>query len=82
MMAPFDPESVDLAALAAHLNQFVGAATAGAVAGRTRLRDEVVRHLGCSQLEGERIVDTMVGRRFLLQKKEQDGREYWTTNAS
>ena len=54
-MDSFDPESTDLAALAARLNQAVGAGTAGSVVGRTRLRDEVVRHLGCSQLEGERM---------------------------
>lgn len=81
-MARFDPESTDLAALAAHLSQAVGAATAGAVVGRTRLRDEVVRHLGCSQLEGERMVDTMVGRGFLLLRKGQDGMEYWAIKSS
>lgn len=81
-MDRFDPESIDLAALAAHLERTVGTATAGAVVGRTRLRDEVVRHLGCSQLEGERLVDTMVGRGFLLRRTREDGMEYWTIKSS
>ncbi|MBK6520051.1 MAG: hypothetical protein IPM79_27975 [Polyangiaceae bacterium] len=81
-MDRFDPESIDLAALAAHLERAVGIATAGAVVGRTRLRDEVVRHLGCSQLEGERLVDTMVGRGFLLRRTREDGMEYWTIKSS
>ena len=81
-MDRFDPESIDLAALAAHLERAVGIATAGAVVGRTRLRDEVVRHLGCSQLEGERLVDTMVGRGFLLRGAREDGMEYWTIKSS
>jgi potassium-dependent mechanosensitive channel len=77
-MERFDPEAVDLANLASMLKEAAGRSVVGAVVGRTRLRDEVVRHLQCSQLEGEQIVDTMVARGFLLQQKTSDGQVYWT----
>ena len=42
-----------------------GAAPEGFVRGRTVLRDTVVASLGCSELEAEEVVDTMIGRGFL-----------------
>ena len=77
-MERFDPESTDLAALVTHLRQAIGSSLPGSVVGRTEIRDEVARYLQCSQLEAERLVDTMVGRGFLVLHREQDGLEYWT----
>jgi hypothetical protein len=45
--------------------------------GRTLLRDAVVEHLGCSQLAGEQIIDTMVGRGFLAQERLESGLVIW-----
>lgn len=72
-MAHFDPESIDLAALAAHLRETLGSVTAGAIVGRTAFRDQIALHLVCSQLDAERLVDTMVGRGFLVQEVGVDG---------
>jgi hypothetical protein len=59
-------EEIDLAELTAALrSRFAGAAPVGYLVGRTALRDAVAQELGCSQLEAEEIVDTMVGRRFV-----------------
>lgn len=59
-------EHVDLAAVAAMLDgQLGGRGSEGFVRGRTVLRDAVMRHLACSALEAEELVDTMVGRGFL-----------------
>jgi hypothetical protein len=64
----FDPESVDLAVLARWLREAYGSSVEGSVVGRTMLRDEVVRRLGCSQLEGEQLVDTMIARGFVVER--------------
>jgi len=69
MAQSIDPESIDLAELAVVLRSACGGTIAGAVVGRTRLRDEVSRHLECSQLEAERIVDTMIGRGFIRRRE-------------
>lgn len=71
-MERFSPQAVDLAAVARMLVDTCGPTVAGAVIGRTRFRDEVVCFLGCSQLEAEQVVDTMVGRGF-LRKRESPG---------
>lgn len=76
----FDPEAVDLAAVRRMLEQRCGPFVEGAVVGRTRFRDEVVGHLACSVLDAERIVDTMVGRRFLRRQTMEDGRIGWSTS--
>lgn len=52
-----DPEGIDLAVLTSILRRICGESVAGAVVGRTRLYDEVARHLGCSLLMGETVVD-------------------------
>jgi hypothetical protein len=59
-------EEVDLDALtAALLERFAVAAPAGYLVGRTAIRDSVSGTLGCSDLEAEEIVDTMISRGFV-----------------
>jgi hypothetical protein len=59
-------EDVDLAELTAGVrHRFSGAAPIGYLAGRTALRDAVILELGCSDLEAETIVDTLVARGFV-----------------
>jgi hypothetical protein len=79
MTSRFEPESVDLAALRSVLEETCGAFVDGDVVGRTRLRDAVSLHLVCSELDAERIVDTMVGRGFLWRLTTRDGRSGWST---
>lgn len=74
-MKRHDPESIDLAVLARHLRTALGSSVPGAVVGRTALRDEVVRRLDCSQLEAELLIDTMVGRAFLVLERDEETRE-------
>ena len=64
---PLPIEEIDLAALAAALEQtFSGGAVPGDYfQGRTALRDAVAEHLSCSALEAEMLVDTMVSQGFL-----------------
>jgi hypothetical protein len=65
-MSTFDPETIDLAALAEGLaGAFAPGPIEGYVMGRTALRDAVAVRLGCSQAEAEALVDTMIGRGFL-----------------
>jgi hypothetical protein len=59
-------EEIDLASLGDALQRaFDTYAPTGFVRGRTMLRDAVVEHLGCSEPEAERLVDTMVSLGFL-----------------
>lgn len=81
MTKPFEPETVDLAALRAVLHARCGAFVEGAVVGRTRLRDEVIAQLGCSVLEAEQVVDTMISRDFLRRLTTADGRVGWSTSS-
>jgi hypothetical protein len=76
-MARFDPESVDLARLAAHLTAAFPSPPLGAIVGRTQLRDEVARKLTCSLLEAEQMVDTMVASGFLSQQHDPGGMVHW-----
>jgi hypothetical protein len=76
------PEAIDLARLAAILRDECGHRVLGPTVGRTRLRDEVVRHLGCSQLEGETLVDTMIGRGFIRSERTPDGQFEWLIEAN
>jgi hypothetical protein len=58
-------EEVDLAELTGALRaRFAGSAPSGYLDGRTALRDAVTEELGCSELEAEEIVDTLVARGF------------------
>ena len=77
-----DRDAVDLAAadleeLRAVLRRACGASVARAVVGRIRLRDEIRRHLGCSALVAERLVDAMIGRGFIRQQVHREGWVYW-----
>ncbi len=58
---------VDLAVIASQLQQVFGSQSIeGPIVGRTLMRDEVARLLGCSLLQAEELVDTMVGRGILV----------------
>lgn len=57
---------VDLHELATELADSVPSGLlVGRVVGRTVLRDAVAGRLGCSQLEAEQLVDTLIGRGYL-----------------
>lgn len=59
-------EQLDLAAVAEMLDHaLAGGVAEGYVRGRTILRDALVGHFRCSQLEAEELVDTMIGRGFV-----------------
>jgi hypothetical protein len=61
-----EPETIDLADVVdGLLGIFENRLPSGYLLGRTVLRDAVTRLLGCSLLEAEDIVDTMVARGFL-----------------
>lgn len=73
-MPEFDPEMIDLAALARKLADVLRESSLeGAIVGRTLLRDAVAAQLRCSQLDAERLVDTMVGRGFLRFDRDASG---------
>ena len=74
----FDPEAVDLAEVARHLRAACGSFVEGAVIGRTRLRDEVARQLECSQLASERLLDTMILRGFVKERRTSGGLVGWS----
>jgi myo-inositol catabolism protein IolC len=80
-MSSIDLENIDLAEVSAHLRAACGPVVEGAVVGRTVLRDAVVAHLGCSELEGEEMVDTMIGRGFLVWREEPGGPAAWDIHA-
>lgn len=57
----FSPEEVDLAVLTRQLKtRFAELPPQGYVLGRSEIRDAVVEILGCSQLQAEELVDTMI----------------------
>jgi hypothetical protein len=58
-------EEIDLAQLARSLRARAGHPARGWLHGKTELRDGTVALLGCSQLEAEHIVDTMIARGIL-----------------
>jgi hypothetical protein len=74
-----DPEEGDLASVRQVLQTRCGLFVEGELVGRTQLRDEVPRHLACSELEAELIVDTMTARGFLHRQTLSDGRTSWST---
>jgi hypothetical protein len=72
--ASVDAEDLDLSELAGVLRQSLDAGVAiGLVVGLTLLRDLLADHLGCSLLQAERIVETMVDHGFIV-LKESPGR--------
>lgn len=61
-----DPASVDLAHVTSELARvFGGNPPGGYLPGKTAFRDAVTELLGCSQLEAEEIVDTLIACGFL-----------------
>ena len=77
MTPRIDPESIDLAELTTQLSAAVQRPLEGSVEGRTQLRDAALRLLGCSQLEAEQLIDTMVSRGFLRPERRDDGLTVW-----
>lgn len=74
-----DIESIDLRVLLQHLaGVFSGAPPEGAIRGRTALRDAVATRLGCSQLEAERLVDSLVLRGNLRLTSSPETGQRWT----
>ena len=80
-MTTLNVETVDLSELVSAVGQRVDSPLEGGVVGRTQIRDLVAAHLGCSLLEAEQLVDTMVGRGFARLEREPDGREFWLLGA-
>lgn len=68
-----DIEAIDLARVAAHLRRRSGGFVSGFVVGRTVLRDSVAELLDCSQLEAENVVETMIGRGFIIERRAELG---------
>jgi hypothetical protein len=69
----FHPGEVDLAVLSRMIaEQLTRRMPQGFLPGKTAMRDIVAAALGCSELEAERIVDTLVSR-GLVQFVELEG---------
>ena len=49
----------------------------GEIAGRSKMRDLVAAHLGCSLLEAEELVDTLIARGFARLERDPEGRVGW-----
>jgi hypothetical protein len=78
MQQHFDPETVDLAALANRLaSTFDTVLPEGAVVGRTKIRDVAMQMLQCSLLDAEHIIDTMVARGLLSLRQDEAGLHRW-----
>jgi len=75
-MAKLDVEQIDLAELLEVLRARE-TELAGALDGRSQMRDIVAEHLGCSMLEAEDLVDTLVARGFARLERDEEGREGW-----
>jgi hypothetical protein len=71
----FNPDSADLSTLAEVLRR--GPSVVGRVVGRARLQGELTRHLGCSALVAERLVDAMIRRGLIRQEVHRDGWVHW-----
>jgi hypothetical protein len=71
-----DVEQIDLAELLDVLrrqeNDFEDS-----LAGRSLMRDIVAAHLGCSMLEAENLVDTLISRGFAHLERDSEGQERW-----
>lgn len=76
-MATLDIEQVDLAALVEAIRSRLAAPIAGAVIGRTQMRDVVAEDLRCSLLEAEQLVDTLIAAGLARLERDCDGREVW-----
>jgi hypothetical protein len=71
-----DVEQVDLAELLAILRHRENDLEES-LAGRSLMRDIVAAHLGCSMLEAENLVDTLIARGFAHLERDSEGRERW-----
>lgn len=77
-----DIEYVDIAALLRFLAvAFREAPPEGDVVGRSKLRDAVAAQLGCSQLQAEQLVDTLVLRRCLELVRTPGELPFWRIHA-
>lgn len=77
-MTKLDVEAVDLKALSDAVRGAMEATPLeGPVTGRSQVRDVVAADLGCSLLEAEEVVDTMIARGWLRLERDEDGREVW-----
>lgn len=70
-------EDVDLSVLTASLRRACGPSVVGAVVGRARLQDELMRNLGCSTLMAKGLIDTMIRRGLIRQEVHRDGWVHW-----
>jgi len=77
MTERLDPESIDLADLAKVLRASCGPVLPGDAVGKTRIRDQLVIHLNCSELEAELLVDTMIARGFVKRREQTDRLVFW-----
>jgi hypothetical protein len=75
------PEAIDLASVVGLLRDALGPLIEGELIGRTQMRDALVERLGCSQLEAEQLVDTLILRGMLVEC-EVAGRKAWRIAAS
>ena len=72
-----DVEQIDLARLAEAVQRRVDGPLEGPIVDRSIVRDIVATHLGCSMLEAEQLVDTMVSRGFARLEHDSEGRDFW-----
>ena len=72
-----DVEEIDLEKLAEVVKRRSEGPLFGAITGRSIVRDIVAAHLGCSLLEAEQLVDTMVARGFARLERDDEGRQLW-----
>lgn len=75
-MTTLDVEQVDLAELLSLLRAH-HTELAGELTGRSKMRDLVAGHLGCSLLEAEVLVDTLIARGFARLVRDPEGRVGW-----
>ena len=82
----FSIDDVDLASVAQRLKRvFSNAPPQGYVLGRSAFRDAVVEQLGCSELEAENLVDTLVNLGYLRFKgspEQVDNLEPWVISTN
>lgn len=75
MTHPIDVETIDLAKLSRRLLEAVGSPVLGYVVGRTVMRDAVAELLGCSLLEAENLVETLISRGWIVRRAAGAGSE-------
>jgi hypothetical protein len=80
-MPKLDVEEVDLAELL-HVLRARKQELGGVLDGRSRMRDLVAGHLGCSLLEAEELVDTLIARGFAHVVHDPEGRDGWRLSSS